>query len=90
MHKIEWPLEVQEYGHQTTKMDELHEYSFTFLFDKFKDFYLGEIFPDFKKISIYEPDLGNASMLCGTVMRRTELAVCHDLLWKEFRIGSLV
>ena len=43
---------------------ELHEYnSFNFLFDKFKDFYLREIFPDFKKINIYEPDLGNVGEL---------------------------
>jgi len=37
---------------------ELHKYGFNFLFDKFKDFYLQEIFPDFKKIDIYKPDLG--------------------------------
>ena len=48
VHKVEW------------SNSELHEYnSFNFLFDKFKDFYLREIFPDFKKINIYEPDLGN-------------------------------
>ena len=47
VHKIEW------------RNTELHEYGFNFLFDKFKDFYLREIFPDFKTINIYEPDLGN-------------------------------
>jgi len=53
VHKIQWVN------------PELHRYGFNFLFDKFKQFYLQEIFLDFKHINIYEPDLGNdvANML---------------------------
>ena len=47
VHKIRWTS------------TELHEYCFNFVFNKFKEFYLQEIFPDLKKINIYEPDLGN-------------------------------
>ena len=46
VHKVEWTS------------PELHKYGFSFLFDKFKDFYLEEIFPKFKKINIYVSDLG--------------------------------
>jgi len=51
VHKVEW------------SNPELREYCFNFLFDKFKNFYLQEIFPDFKKLDIYEPDLGNVAHL---------------------------
>lgn len=38
---------------------ELHEYCFKFLFDKFKEHYLPEIFPGLNRNnSIYEPCLG--------------------------------
>jgi len=46
VHKVEWTSA------------ELLKYGFNFLFDKFKDFYLQEIFPEFKKIDIYTSDLG--------------------------------
>ena len=37
---------------------EMHEFSFNFLFNQFKDFYLRNIFPDFTDTSIYNPNLG--------------------------------
>ena len=46
MNKIEW------------NNRELQEYGFKFLFDKFKQYYLHEIFTDLKQTSIYEPCLG--------------------------------
>jgi len=61
VNKIEW------------NNSELHEYGFNFLFDKFKEYYLVEIFTDFKKLNIYEPDLGKLSFSC--------VIVVIDLLW---------
>ena len=48
---------------QTNKVEwnnkEMHEYSFNFLFNKFKKYYLHVIFPDFStETSIYDPKLG--------------------------------
>ena len=38
---------------------EMHEYSFNFLFNKFKKYYLHVIFPNFSTdTSIYDPKLG--------------------------------
>ena len=48
---------------QTNKVEwnnkEMHEYSFNFLFNKFKKYYLHVIFPNFSTdTSIYDPKLG--------------------------------
>ncbi|ELU01115.1 hypothetical protein CAPTEDRAFT_167900, partial [Capitella teleta] len=45
VNKIEWP------NHK------MPEFSFNFLFNKFKEFYLGNIFPDLRETNIYSPCL---------------------------------
>ena len=47
VNKVEWENSVK------------HSQSFNFLFNKFKEYYLLNIFPDFKKdATIFFPDLG--------------------------------
>ena len=55
---VDWQVQKVEWT-----SPELHKYGFNFLFDKFKEFYLQEIFPDFQKIDIYKPDLGISSLI---------------------------
>ena len=51
VRKVEWSSE------------DMCEFSFTFLFDKFKQFYLLRIFPHFDaSLSIYKPSLGQAAV----------------------------
>ena len=51
VRKVEW------------SSDDMCEFSFTFLFDKFKQFYLLRIFPHFDaSLSIYKPSLGQAAV----------------------------
>ncbi|KAK2161341.1 hypothetical protein LSH36_118g02001 [Paralvinella palmiformis] len=51
-------------------------FSFSFLFNKFKEYYLKNIFPDFKDITIYEP--------CTEAARGVTLAMCQEAVVEWF------
>ena len=57
----------------------MYQYSFTFLFNKFKQYYLHNIFPDFKHTTIYDPCLGELYDI--TVVSYTDYVI--DMIKQE-------